>query len=131
MATTNYGVVLSLNSTPIGEVVTIEPPEILNPALESTSHASGGYREFISSNLVEVGEFTATIHYTVASGVYNPLTKLTSGTADNYAISFPNGANWSFNALVTGVKVQEADAQNPDTLKAEITFRPTGTPTLS
>lgn len=130
MAKTNYGVVLSVNSTPIGEMVTIEPPEITNLALESTNHASNGYREFISSNLIEVNEFTVTIHYVVASGAYNPLDKVTSGSKDTYNLSFPNGANWSFDALVTGFKVLEADAQNPDTLKAEITFRPTGTPTL-
>ena len=54
---TNYGTLLKKASSSIGELVSIDPPEYSNPAVESTNHSSGGVRTYVSSKLREMSEF--------------------------------------------------------------------------
>ena len=66
MAQTNYGVILgkqdsTLAYATIGKVVSIDPPEYTQPEIESTNHASGGVREYISGMLAEMAPFKATV----------------------------------------------------------------------
>ncbi len=117
--------------TELAEVISIVPPEIIQEAVEATNHSSGGYKEFISNGLKELGEFSVTVNFlpghAVASGIAN---KVITGAVGNYQIEFPNDITWTFGALVTNFKVSEMDAQNPEVLTADLTFRPTGEPTL-
>lgn len=134
-AQTNYATILGkLDSAAaypaIGEVVNLDPPEFLNAAVEATNHSSGGVREFISGGLKEMSEFKATINYVSADAAVL-ITALTGGTKGQYQILFPNSMKMQFSALVTGFKPLTADAQNPDVLKAEVTFRPSDSLSLS
>jgi hypothetical protein len=144
MAITNFGIQLKRGNgaspevfTAVAEVISLDPPEIINEAIESTSHGTTAYRTFINSGLREVAEFTATVDYTPTDATHNATTgllyDLTSSTAHNYQIVFPNvgSTTWQFSAIVTSFKPLAADAQKPETLQAEITFRPTGSPTLA
>src|SRR5512146_837715 len=133
-AATNYGVVLgktdSLGYTSIGEVVSVDPPEYMNPEVEATNHGSGGRREFVSSGLKEMGAFKATVNVVNADLAKN-ITDLEAGTKTTYELSYPGGLKQHFSALCTSIKPLTADAQNPDVLKAEITFRPSDSLSLS
>lgn len=128
--TTNYGTLLKKASTSIGEVVSIDPPEYLNPAIESTNHSSGGKRKFESSGLQEMAEFKATINYKIAD-IATLVADLQAGTKSAYTLLYPDSSSQRFSALVTSIKPQTADALKPDTLKAEITFRPSDSLDLS
>ena len=129
-ALTNYGTLLKKATTVIGEVVVLDPPELLNEAVEATNHSSGGYREYIPSQLKELSEFTATVNFVTASGIMNDVV---AGTKATYSIEFPDDGTttWTFDAYVTGFKPESADASSPEALKATVTFRPTGTVTIA
>lgn len=133
-AKSNYGITLkkddSTTGTLIGEVVNIDPPEYMQAAVESTNHSSGGYRQFVSSMLSEMGEFKATINY-LDSDIDKLVADLKAGTVAAYTITFPTGHKEKFSSLVTNMKPLAADATNPATLQAEITFRPTDNTSLS
>ena len=138
LAKTNYATSLSSGSSvadlvTVGEVVSIEAPEILNEAVEATNMGSGGWKEFVSSGLKEVSEFTATVNFVDAdmTRLYN---NMISGSQVNfYRVSFPDDGNstWTFKALVTGIKPAGADAGSPEALTAEIKFRPSGSMVLA
>lgn len=127
---TNYGTLLKKSSTSIGELVTIDPPEYSNPAVESTNHSSGGVRQFVSSKLREMSEFKATINYVIAD-IATLVTDLVAGTKASYTILYPDNTSQRFSAIPTAIKPLTADATKPDTLKAEITFRPSDSLDLS
>jgi len=133
-ANSNYGTLLKIGDggapetfAVVGEIVNIDPPELVNEAVEATNHSSGGWREFVSSGLKELTEFTATINFVDAkvSALYN---LLVAGTVKNYMIEFPDDGSttWTFAALVVSVKPLGADAGSPETLQMEVKFQPTG-----
>jgi hypothetical protein len=132
---TNYGTTLgrydSTSTYPtIGEIVSVDPPEYTQPEVESTNHGSGGVRQYISSMLAEMTPFKATLN-AVPADIATLKTDMRAGTSKRYQMGFPNGDKEAFGALVTSVKMLTADAQKPDTLMAEITFRPTDSISLS
>jgi hypothetical protein len=129
-ATTNYGTLLKRAGATIAEVVSIDAPEYSNPEIEATNHSSGGVREFISGLLKEMTPFKATLNE-LDGGLATIVGDLQNGTVSAWTITFPNTDIQSFSALVTGIKPLTADAQSPDVLKAEVTFRPTGALSLA
>ena len=144
-AITNYGTLLKRGNgaTPevfsaIAEVINIKPPGVSHPAEEATGHQSGvAHREFIKTALIELEEFTCEINYVPTGDDHDAgaglLADTVSTAARNFKIVFPDALSttWSFAAFVTHFDPSEADAQKPEPLKAEVTFRPTGTPTLA
>lgn len=135
MAQTNYGIVLgkqdsSLAYPTIGEVVSVDPPEYTQPEVESTHHGSGGVRTFVSSMLAEMAPFKATINY-VKANIATLAADMRAGTVGRYQIAFDSLNAEQFGALVTSIKPLPADAMKPDVLKAEITFRPSDSLSLS
>ena len=135
MAQTNYGVSLgkqdsSLAYATIGQLVSIDPPEMMKDAIESTNHASGGVRQFISGGLGEVGQFKATLNY-VKANIATLYTDLQAGTVGRYQVAFDSVNAQQFGALVTSIKPLAADAKSPDVLRAEITFRPSDSTSIS
>lgn len=127
---TNYGTLLKKGSSVIGEVVSIDPPEYSNPAVESTNHSSGGVRTFVSSKLREMSEFKVTINYVIAD-IASLVTDLVAGTKSAHTILYPDNSSQRFQAIPTAIKPLTADAMKPDTLKAEITYRPSDSLDLS
>lgn len=129
---TNYATLLQKEtSTPgtyatIGEIVSVDPPELMNPEVEATNHSSGGVREYISGGLQELSAFKAVMNY-VSSDADTLIVRLAAGTKANYQVLFPNTQFIRFASLITGFKPLTADAQSPDVLKAEVSFRPTDT----
>jgi len=130
MAQTNYGVILSDSAGAIGEVVSVDPPEMSVPAVESTHHGTGGIRTFVSSKLAEIGEFKVTINY-VKANIATLHSTMIAGTVKRYTLAFDSLNADLFGALVTNIKPMTSDAQKPEVLKAEITFRGTDSFSLS
>lgn len=134
MAQTNYGVTLgredSTGFPTIGEVVSVDPPEMSVPEVESTHHGTGGHRTFVSSKLAEIGQFKATINY-VKANIASLYTDMRAGTVKRYQLAFDSLNADLFGALVTNIKPLPADATKPEILKAEITFRGTDSFSLS
>ena len=134
MAQTNYGVTLgredSTGFPTIGEVVSVDPPEMSVPAVESTHHGTGGHRTFVSSKLAEIGEFKATVNY-VKANIASLYTDMRAGTVKRYQLAYDSLNADLFGALVTNIKPMTADATKPEVLKAEITFRGTDSFSLS
>jgi hypothetical protein len=134
-AKSNYGTRLKSGSAlvlDVGEVISIDPPEIINEPVEATSMSSGGWREVVSGGLKEVAEFSATINFTdtYVSTIYSDV----SGSVSKlYQIQFPDDGStkWTFNAFVTSLKPLSADAQSPEALQAEVKFQPSGSMTVS
>jgi hypothetical protein len=121
--TTNYGTTLSDSGGSIGELVSIDPPEYMQATIETTNHSSGGVRKFESGGLREMAEFKATVN-AVPANVAAMVTKMVAGTKSAYTILFPNLMTERFSAIPTAIKPMTADATKPETLKVEITFRP-------
>jgi hypothetical protein len=135
MSQTNYGVILGKQDSTmayptIGEVVSVDPPEYTQPEVESTHHGSGGVRTFVSSKLAEMAPFKATINY-VKANIATLATDMRAGTIGRYQIAFDSLNAEQFGALVTSIKVVTPDAEKPETLRAEITFRPTDSISIS
>jgi len=137
IAVQNYGTLLKKGTTTLAEVVSITPPSVTNEPVEVTNHGSGGWKEYISGGLKELGEFKVKVNwipnngqYAVASGI---LYDVTNGVKATYSLVFPTSpaTTWSFDCYVVEIAPEEIDAQNPEGLGATITFRPTGTPTLA
>jgi hypothetical protein len=130
MTVTNYGTLLKKATTSIGSVVSIDPPEYMNPAVESMNHSSGGVRKFVSGGLRQMAEFKVTINYEIAD-IATLTTDLVAGTKAAYTILYPDNSSQRFQAIPTSIKPQPADAQKPEVLKAEITFQPSDSLDLS
>lgn len=133
MTDSNYGILLKKATVTVGEITNLGMPELITESIEKTNHSSGGNREYISGLLSEIAPFTLTLNMVQAN-----LTILDAdrqaGTVANYQIEFPAPLAldaWVFDAFPTNITMQDADAQSPDVLMADVTFRPTGAITFS
>lgn len=130
----NYGSklceVVSGSATEIAGLVKLAPPKFKNEKLDATTHDSGGWKEFISSNLVEIEDFTATYAFdnTVVSKYFS---YFTSGCVANYEIQFPNSVKYDFSALITEFAPGEADSNKPELTTVEVTFSASGSMVVS
>ena len=127
----NYGIQLLASSTSIGTIVSVDPPEVVQEAIETTNHGGGGFKEFISSGLKELKDFTATVSLdTTGVGLVDDLLE---GTETAYTMVFPDAdaTTITFSALITSAKPSSADAASPEQLTLEITFQPTGSFTFA
>lgn len=133
MTDSNYGILLKKATVLVGEITNLGFPELITEAVEKTNHSSGGNREFISSKLSETGEFTFTMNVVQANLDIVDADRQ-AGTVANYQIEYPAALAldaWVFDAFPTNIAMQDSDAQSPDVLTADITFRPTGGITFS
>jgi len=131
MAISNYGVVLKRSGSAIAEVVSLDPPEILHETIESTNHGSGGWKERVPSKVKEISEFTAKINWTTSASLLSA--DLVAGTLSAYSLDFPTtpATSWTFSSYITAYKMEEIDAQSPETLMASVTFSPSGSAVLA
>ena len=121
--------------TTIAEILTLPFPKLSHETIEVTNHSStGGWREF-KPGLKDGGEFSIDVNYLPTDATHNATTGMlydlaaNNGTR-NYQIVMSNALSnvWAFSAIVTGFEV---DASIDSQLKATITFKVTGQPTLT
>jgi hypothetical protein len=129
MATSDYGATYTFNGSSLGAARVIGYPEVSTEAIETTTHASAGVREYIPSGLLQVGEFT--IELMDASSVVSTIdTAIDSKTIANSVIA--NGVEtMTFSSFILSYKVEDADATGPDADRLTVVVRPTGAITLT
>jgi len=131
-AVTDYGVLFKKGTTTIAEVINVAPPKDTTPAVEATSHSSGGVREYISTLLTGLSEFQATLNFISDATQDQIRTDKAAGTVAAYSIVLPGGmGTWTGNAIITGFQPAAADAKSPKPLTASVWVQPTGAWTLS
>lgn len=120
--------------TTIFEVMDISGPGLARDTLEVTNHSSpGSWEEFIAG-VKRSGEVTFDVNYLPTTATHNATTGLiadmNNGTKRNFQLVFPNAGNttWAFTALVNGF---EPAAPVADVLRASVTLKLTGQPTLA
>jgi predicted secreted protein len=121
--------------TAIGQVTSISGPGLARETVDVTTHDNMDmWRSFIKS-LKDGGEVSFDILYDPVLGTHNYSTGLLSDFADdstiaNFRLTFPDAGTteWTFPGIVTGFETAEPI---DDALKATITIKCSGTPTLT
>jgi predicted secreted protein len=101
--------------------------ELSSDTIDTTTlDSTGGYRQFMTS-FKDAGEVSLSGHfeYTSHSTI---LDDFESGTTASYTITFPNGASWIFDGVVT--KFQTGFSLE-DLISFEATIKVSGAPTLT
>jgi len=98
-----------------------------------TDQDSGGWTEFIGT-LLSLGEITFGLNFLPTNATHSYSSGLiedaVNNTKRNFQIVFPDSGNttWPFSALVKKVAIK---APVKGALRADVTLRPTGVPTLA
>lgn len=131
MAYGAYGTILTRGAgeTPIAELTKIGSPNLKVDTIDTTNHQSeGGFKEFIGG-LIEAGSVPVEGNFISSdAGQMGLLDDLLSKTIQDFSIKFPNGAAWTFKALVEEFSTGEADVNGQLTFKASL--KVSGRPTL-
>ena len=131
-AVTDYGTLFKRAGVTVGEVINIAPPKRSNPAMDATSHSSGGKRERISAMLVDMAPFNVMVNFVSAVTQDSMLSDIDAGVPQTYSIVHPGGmGTWAGSALVTDFQPAAADAKSPKPLTGTFTLAPTGAWTLT
>lgn len=122
--TTNYGSVLTFGGSSIGACIVTGFPEVVMDEADTTSHDGTGFASSIPTGLVHVGDLTLSV--LAESGTYDGLrTFQTNKTVD--AVEVTNGIDTiTGDGWVRSVKVEDADATDPDAIKLTVVFACTG-----
>jgi hypothetical protein len=145
MSEINFGVELKRGNGASPEVFTavaalrnITPPELEHVLTEATDHSStDGYAQWKATGKKTLAEFTITIAYVWTDATHNASTGLiadvVAGAVHNWQIVFPDSAHttWTIPAIVKKFTPGGMDALNPELMLADVTFQPSGKPTLA
>lgn len=131
-AKSNYGTKISLQGTgntwdEIEGAYSIPDIDDTEEQIDVTHHGSGPYREKIPSGLSDPGEYTFGMRVDTSSAVQQKLkTMKAAKTKGTFKISWPDGFSKTFDAYVTGIKRNDADATGPDGINADVTLAISG-----
>lgn len=123
-AVTNYGSTFTFNGSSIGKCIIVGFPEVVMDDAETTNHSSGGYAESIPSGLVRVGDLTLSVldETGVFAAIRLLMTNKTVATAViGNGLDTLTGSGW-----IRSVKVEDADATDPDANKLTVVVACTG-----
>lgn len=115
----------STSGSAIAGLVKLEPPKISAPAIDARNHGSGIYPSKIWSGIVEIDDFSGTFSFD-PTALTVLQSEMIAGTMDHFRIKFPNNQNWYFDALVSEIAPESAEATNPDLLTVKVSFTPSG-----
>ncbi len=112
--------------TPLAEVVTITPPQLVRDTVDATHMASPEkWREFVPG-LKDGGEVSLEMNFIPGNSDWDILfTEFDNDVASNWKITFPNSEAWIFLAYCTGI---ETAVPLDDKMSATATFKVTGKP---
>lgn len=119
--------------TTIAGVSNISGPGLSLDTEDVTSHDSPDGWEEVVATILRSGEVTLDIVYDPAAATHKNaagglIHDMASRVAQTYAITFPGAVSWSFSAFVTGF---EPEAPHDGALRASVTMKITGKPTLA
>lgn len=113
--------------TAIAGLTSIGGLELSSETVDTTTlDTVGGYRTFISS-FKDAGEVSLSGYFEYISHS-DMLDDFSANTVDEYVITFPNGATWTFDALVVGFTT---GAELEDLISFESTLKVSGAPVLA
>jgi len=123
-AVTNYGSTFTFNSVSIGKCIVVGFPEMVMGEAETTNHSGAGYAESIPDGLVRAGDLTLSV--LDETGVYTALrllqtNKTVATAAVGNGIDSISGSGW-----IRSVKIEDADATDPDANKLTVVVACTG-----
>jgi hypothetical protein len=122
-AYSSYGLLLKENSS--GSFVNLcgiqelDPSEVSNKMIDSTTLDGGNWKTKIASNLVEAANLKATAAFT-ANDFTRMFSYCTSGCSVGYQISFPTGKSMSFTGLIEKFNPSKVDAKTPSLSCADV-----------
>jgi hypothetical protein len=127
MSFTNYGISIKKGAVAIADVVTVAFPELSMEEIDVTSHSSGGYKEYIPNGVIDPGEVAVTCNYSYTAFA-SFVTDMEAGTTSTYTLVFSgdNNGEFTFDAWVKGLSMEDMDATDPAAAQFTVTLRPTG-----
>lgn len=127
----SHGIIVKLGGNVIAKLINVAPPKSKLSIHESTNHNSGGVEESIGGILrYDSVNITFGFDPTDTSGQIALSTAQANKAVEPFTIDFPNGASWSFNALVE--EWQPIDGGDVDgLLTGNALLKITGKPTFS
>ena len=120
----NYGSVFQYPSGTAYPALVVDYPEFTMEAKEVTNNLSGGVDEYIYSGLQKRSPVTISI--LGRPGSYATLKAFETSKSTNCCVLSDSVETETGQALVTSVKKEAADQQNPDAVKLSIVFQWTG-----
>lgn len=126
-----YGTILKRLTNTVAELTKIGTPEITLETKDVTNHQSAdGFREHIGT-LFDAGEVQIEGNFISSdtNGQVGLQTDQAAKTLQSFTIAFPNGAEWTFSALVTKFKIGDATPEGEITFSA--TLKISGKPNLT
>ena len=129
-----FGVLLKIDVsglTTTANLLDTDFPEQSKMLEEATGHsATGGYAVYVASGKRELGEFTATLLWDKADSTHaKVLTVLAANATVNMSIQDP--AEAEIIAFAAHVKSVKRISKQDEAYKAEVTFQPSGAPTIT
>lgn len=122
------GTTLVIGSTTVGGLTSISGVELSADTIDVTTlDSTGGYREFING-FIDPGEVTAEGYLSDLGTNEETLIGLVGGADQECTITFPGGAKWEFDGIVTGFST---NAELEDPLSFSITVKVSGKPTFT
>lgn len=132
----NFGTVLQIGSgqnapysyTDIKGVFDVPPISSTQEKIEVTHHDQGSpYRKYIPSGLIDPGDYEFQMRSDRSDTTQQSLyTLFKSEALGHFAIVYPDGLMQTFDAYVTGMTYNEADAQNPEPVQITVTLAISG-----
>lgn len=133
IAIPTMGTTLTLNGTPIGQMMDIKGPELSTDTNEITNHSSPDYTEEFIATIKRTGTITFPLVFYSGDASHAALqTAWLDRSKDAYVMTYPDetgvadaGDSWGFNAYCVGFSMS---APVNGHLAADITLRPSGAP---
>lgn len=136
VAVPTMGTTISLNGTPLGQIMDITGPQLSTDTDEITSHSSPDFTEEFIATVKRTGTITFALVFDPDNNGHAALfTAWDDRTKDFYVMTYPDetgaaeaGASWDFYAYCTGFSMT---APVTGHLAADVTLRVTGAPTFN
>ena len=132
----NFGTVLQIGSgsgtpysyTDVKGVYLVPPIESEQEKIEVTHHDQGSpYRKYIPSGLIDPGDYNFEMRAERSDATQQAIyTLFKSGDIGHWAIKHPDGLTQYFDAYVTGMTYNEADATSPEPVNITVALAISG-----
>lgn len=128
MAKWSKGTTLKIGSNTVGSLTSISGVELSADTIDvSTLDSADGYREYVAG-YVDGGEVSAEGYLSDAGTSESTIIGLVGSAEQECEITFPGGAEWVFDGIVTGFSTS---AGTDDAVTFSITIKVTGKPTFT
>lgn len=126
-AVDTLGTTLTINATAVGQIQDVSGPELSTDTDEITNHSSPNNTEEFIATIKRTGEISFPLVFNPGDTGHEALfTAWNSRSKDSYALTYPDGSGWTFDAYCVGFSMSAPVAGH---LSADITLRPSSAPT--